>query len=486
MVTMAGATGHPPTVKIEPVKESLTEKQKYEKMWDIDDYRAVAPGEQTAMLFLEQAKPKKGSTCIDYGCGTGRGGLMTALMGGLEVRLVDFASNCLDEEVKTTINNHPDRLYFTEWDLTKRMPFTSMYGFCTDVMEHIPPEDVDKVLANILLSSQHVFFQICNTPDHMGQRIGHPLHLTVESYDWWLKKLRDQNCVIHWSHDEEGQYSFFYVTSWADMDDIDYDGKVNTEQDELLENVKTNIKGNWQRVHPHPIQSTEIMLICGGPSLNDFTDEIIELRAKGMPMVTTNGTYNWAIANGMKPSMQLMIDAREFNKRFVTPVIDDCKYMVASQCHPKVFENLPEDRTYLWHVGAQDAMTEVLDEHYDWWFPTPGGSTVTLRGLCLLRMLGFHKIHVYGFDSCYREDEHHAYEQPENDYAGMRLAIGCGGTRTFFCTPWMYTQAEEFIRMMGKFVDDELSLNIKGDGLIAHIIETGAALYALDKDKDEE
>lgn len=484
MTMLAGAKGHPPTVKIEPVK--LTEKQKYEKMWDIEDYRKVAPGEQFAMLFLEQAKPPRGATCIDYGCGTGRGGQLAALMGGLNVRLVDFASNCLDEEVKGTVQNNPDRMQFTEWDLTKRMPFSAMYGYCTDVMEHIPTEDVPKVLANILLSSQHVFFAICNTPDHMGQRINHPLHLTVKPYEWWLKKLREQNVVVHWSQNEQDQYSFFYVSSWADMDDVDYDGKLNTEESELIDHIRQNIKGEWQRVHPHPVQSTEIMLICGGPSLNDYTDEIIELRAKGMPMVTTNGTYNWAIANGMKPSMQLIIDGREFNKRFVTPVVDDCKYMIASQCHPAVLENLPEERTYLWHVGfcSNDEVVKMLDERYDWWFPTPGGSTVTLRGLCLLRMLGFHKIHVYGFDSCYREDEHHAYDQPENDYVGMRIPVGCGGTRTFLCAPWMYTQAEEFIRMMSKFVDDELQLNVKGDGLIAHIIETGAKAYALEKDEE--
>ena len=482
MTMLAGAKGHPPTVKIEPVK--LTEQAKYEKMWEIDDYRKVAPGEQMFMHFIQQVKPKAGSTLIDFGCGTGRGGTMLALMGGLNVRLVDFAANCLDEEVKLTIQNHPDRMQFTQWDLTKKMPFSAVYGYCTDVMEHIPTEDVDRVLANVLLSAQHVFFQICNTPDHMGERIGHPLHLTVKPYEWWVKKLREQNVAVHWSHNENDSYSFFYVSSWADMDAVEYDARLNASDDEIVSNIRTNIQGDWLRVQPHPMQSTEIMMLCGGPSLNDYTDEIIKLRAQGMPMVTTNGTYNWAIANGMNPSMQLLIDAREFNNRFVRPIVDGCKYMIASQCHPSVFENLPPERTYLWHVGHSDKeeVHKMLDERYDWWFPTPGGSTVTLRGLCLLRMLGFHKIHMYGFDSCYRDDEHHAYEQPENDYAGLRIPVGCGGTRTFMCAPWMYTQAEEFIKMMARFVDDELSLNVKGDGLIAHIIETGAELYAMEKD----
>lgn len=231
------------------------------------------------------------------------------------------------------------------------------------------------------------------------------------------------------------------------------------------------------------------MMVCGGPSLNDFEDEIIKLRAEGMPMVTTNGTYNWAIERGMKPSLQLIIDAREFNKRFVRPVVDGCRYLIASQCHPEVLKGLPKDRTWLWHVsGVEEGVGDLLDELYpEWWFPVPGGSTVTLRGLCLLRMLGFSKIHMYGFDSCYRDGEHHAYAQPENNYEGMRIPVSlgsCGGNRTFWCDAWMYTQATEFIdqvRLMG----DELQLNVKGDGLIAHIIETGAkAAYADEKHED--
>ena len=484
MTIVTGAVGHPPKVKIE--KAPLSEKEKYEKMWAIDDYRIVAPGENTAMLFLEQAKPKKDSTCVDFGCGTGRGGFMAALMGGLKMTLVDFASNCLDEEVKAAVETQPERLRFVEEDLSKPLSVHGIYGYCTDVMEHIPPEQVDQVLTNILLSAQHVFFQICNTPDHMGQRIGHSLHLTVEPYEWWLKKFRDLNCVIHWSHNEQDQYSYFYLTSWATRAEIEYVGSVNTDLEERIANVKTNIKsGDWQRIHPHPTQPTEIMLIAGGPSLNDYTDEIIKLRAEGMPMITTNGTYNWAIANGMTPSMQLILDAREFNNRFVLPVVDDCKYMIAAQCHPSVFKNLPEDRTYLWHVGlGEEEVNEILDEAFDWWFPSPGGSTVTLRGLCLLRMLGFHKIHVYGFDSCYRDDEHHAYQQAENDNRHLKIRVGCGGTRTFLCDPWMYTQADEFIKMI-KLFGDELELDVKGDGLIAHIIETGANLVAPEEESED-
>lgn len=483
MSAKAGTKTYPPSVKQQPCLKT-DEQRKYEKMWKIDDYRAVAPGEQSVQIFLKQAKPKPGSTLIDFGCGTGRGGTALALFGKLNVTLMDFAENCLDEWVANACENQ-DSLRFVQHDLNKISPVTAEYGYCTDVMEHIPPEEVDQVLANILLAAKNVFFMISTQPDRMGERIGEPLHLTVQPYEWWLKKFREQGCMVHWSHDANGEACLFYVTSWASMDEIEVKGCVNTDIEQCKKNIRANAEAGWNHIHPHILQETEVMMICGGPSLTDYTDEIIELRSKGMPMITTNGTYNWAIEHGMTPSMQMIIDGREFNKRFVRPVVDDCKYMIASQCHPAVLEGLPKDRTWLWHVsGVEDGVGDLLDELYpDWWFPVPGGSTVTLRGLCLLRMLGFHKIHMYGFDSCYREDLHHAYPQPENDYHSVKIPVSCGGTKTFMCDAWMYTQAEEFIQMV-KLFGHEIDLNIKGDGLIAHIIETGAKLYALEKDED--
>ena len=467
-----------PTVTI-----GKTEKKKYEEMWEREEYRAFSPGEYAASDFLQQAKPLPNSSCIDFGCGTGRGSLMLALLGRMIVTMVDFASNALDEDVRNALETQPDRLKWIEADLSKHIPVKASYGYCTDVMEHIPPEQIDAVLKNILQAAQHVYFQISCEQDHCGALIGEHLHLTVQPYEWWLKKLREHGAVVHFSSkDDNGQGCRFYVTSWANFEEVEYDGKVNTDPEQVLKNIRTNVScGKWQESVPHDTQDTEIMMLCGGPSLIDFEDEIIKLRAEGMPLVTCNGTYNWAIERGMKPSLQMILDARAFNKRFLRPVIDGCKYFIASQCDPELFQDMPEDRTYLWHcTGSEEAARELDSLYENFWFPIPGGSTVTLRGLCLLRMLGFHKIHMYGFDSCYRDDKHHAYPQPENEYNYRRVIPVSVGGRVFQCDPWMLCQAQEWMQMVGLF-GDEIDLNVKGDGLIAHIINTGAVMSDLEE-----
>jgi hypothetical protein len=214
----------------------------------------------------------------------------------------------------------------------------------------------------------------------------------------------------------------------------------------------------------------QVMILGGGPSLAMFEDEIKTKRAAGHKLVTLNGAYNWALEHGLTPSATIVVDARPFNKRFVTPVIEDCRYLIASQVHPSVLEGLPEDRTFLWHSGG-DLIKEDLDARYDLWWTIPGGTTVLLRAIPMLRMLGFRTFHLYGCDSCLMDGEHHAYAQPEND--STAIAVTAAG-RTFWCHPWMFAQAESFmdlIRAMG----EDIELQVAGDGLLAWLLKAAAA-----------
>jgi len=168
----------------------LTEKDKYTAMWNYDEYRGCAPGEFCADKFLEVVKPD--SSIIDFGCGTGRGALAIH-NAGHDVLCIDFASNCRDEAAEI--------LPFIEWDLTQVIPIGAKYGYCTDVMEHIPPEDVEKVITNIMNSVTEAFFQISLVDDVCGTLIGHPLHLSVHPYSWWMELFPQMGYAIMWSED---------------------------------------------------------------------------------------------------------------------------------------------------------------------------------------------------------------------------------------------------------------------------------------------
>jgi len=458
----------PPTVSVKPAKKpTLSEKDKYLEMWKHDAYRKYAPGEALASKFVSWARPPKGSTVIDFGCGTGRGSILISLLTGCKMIMLDFAENCLDEDMADAVKNQ-ELLEFHVHDLTELPEYRAKYGYCTDVMEHIPEEDVEKVLRNITKSAEKVFFNISLQHDSCGQLIGEELHVTVKPAGWWIQKFRDLDCVIY-NSETHGSDLLLYVSAWNDASELVKRGTLNTTEDKMVENVRINTSKGYTQVHPYNKNDLEIMVLGGGPSLLDFKDEIIEKRKAGMALVTTNGAYNEVISWGLTPSAQVVVDSRPFNKRFVEPVVPNCKYMLASQCDPSMFEGIPHDQIYIWHAALNESVEQALDEAYAGeWYPVPGGSTVTLRAITLFRLLGYAKMHIYGFDSCLRGTQHHAYVQKENDdKQEVTVTIG---DKLFTCHAWMASQAQEFIDQM-KLLSDEVEIAVYGDGLIAEILK---------------
>jgi len=178
--------------------DQLSEQDKYRLMWMFPDYRKVSPGEHIADFYVHKFKPK--GKVIDFGCGTGRGSIRLK-EAGLEPLLIDFADNCRDEEA----SDFP----FLEWDLTEEIPGQAEHGFCTDVMEHIPTDDIDIVIKNIMATVDNCFFQISTVDDIGGELIGATLHHTVKSHKWWYRTFKNLGFTVEWEHDLEIASSFY-------------------------------------------------------------------------------------------------------------------------------------------------------------------------------------------------------------------------------------------------------------------------------------
>lgn len=161
------------------------ETAKYEKIWALPEYANYSPGEELAQAFLDMAKPSPFSKIIDIGCGSGKGALA---LSDYRVTLLDLTRDGLVEEARS--------LPFVKRSIWESWNGTWDYGYCTDVMEHLPPEYTMLAIKNVLQHCRKAFFQICFLPDHFGQKIGEPLHLTVCPFEWWLAHFKEFGHVI--------------------------------------------------------------------------------------------------------------------------------------------------------------------------------------------------------------------------------------------------------------------------------------------------
>lgn len=262
------------------------------------------------------------------------------------------------------------------------------------------------------------------------------------------------------------------------------DINVNVADEVLMTQVAHNIRLGLPQLKPYLPNKDTVAVVCGGPSLNETKKELVEAVWQGAKIVALNNSYNWCLEQNLKPSAMIMLDAREFNTRFVERPVLGCKYLLASQCHPKAFEICKNREVFLWHAcSGGEPEFEMLKKFYWGYFYTVGdGTTVGIRAMPLLRMLGYERFILFGFDSCYLDGDHHAYDQMENDIDARIPVWLCPKDREdlsqhFICAPWHVKQAEDFLKLI-KEKGNIFRLDVRGRGLIAAIMRIAAQLGA--------
>ena len=257
----------------------------------------------------------------------------------------------------------------------------------------------------------------------------------------------------------------------------------NVPDDQLLANVKQAIRRGHPQVQRQPYKPERVCLVGSGPSLAETFDELRQLVFEGAHLVTVNGAYHWCLERNLKPNAQIVLDARPSNARFLVPDVPKCRYYLASQCDPASFDAV-DGREFVgvYHaIGGDGPVKDELDAYYlQHWHGVMGGTTVITRAIGVLRMLGYLRFDLFGVDSCWMGDQHHAFDQPENE-ADKRFTFTVAPTdapekaRVFQCAPWHAKQVEDFLLII-QTSGDHFLLNVHGDGLLAYMLNTAAEL----------
>lgn len=166
--------------------EIVSERAKYMQAWAWPGYRRQADGDAVVELAFQRMGCAPGDTIIDWGCGTGRPALKLQAL-GLRVTCFDIAPNCLDADIALPL------VVGCLWSPPRGLE--ADYGFCTDVLEHLPTERVPAALAAIKARSRAAaFLQVDTAADICGAKLNPPqvLHLTVQPREWWEAEIGKQ------------------------------------------------------------------------------------------------------------------------------------------------------------------------------------------------------------------------------------------------------------------------------------------------------
>jgi hypothetical protein len=260
---------------------------------------------------------------------------------------------------------------------------------------------------------------------------------------------------------------------------------VNQQAWIIRSNVRRNIRRQIPQLAPHnPQPNQHIAIVGGGWSLNDpvVYEELRSLYFEGVKLVALNGAARWLMERNLRPSLHIVLDSRAQNIAFVRDPIPGCRYMLASQCDPSLFDACEDRDTTIFHLHSEDEenarrpdpISKRIDSFYNGrWTKVPTAGTVGVVAPMLCRILGFEFQHIFGLDSCYDQatGNHHAYPQALNDGEGS--VDFSSGDRVFHCSAWQASQAQTFMDMLSAY-GNVLQIEVHGDGLIAHMIKQAA------------
>jgi len=215
-------------------------------------------------------------------------------------------------------------------------------------------------------------------------------------------------------------------------------GKCVADDETLFQNMENAVaRGYPQVLRQESPKNGMITLVASGPSVAGQLDVIREM-AKTSLIVAIKDAHDWLIDNGVVPDYALAIDPQEHRISFYKPN-HGVEYMIASQCHKAMFDNLEGHKVTIWHpyvMKDQDRPKNSL--------LIGGGTTSGLRAISLFYVLGWRHFALFGFDSCLDGDKLRVNGSglKEGDQI-TEIRIDQEG-ETFYCNAAMALQAEHF------------------------------------------
>jgi hypothetical protein len=230
------------------------------------------------------------------------------------------------------------------------------------------------------------------------------------------------------------------------------------------DNIRRNIARGLPMVTPDAAErgSDVMKLVCFGPSLADNWEHI---KVDEGDVWTVSGANRYLCRRGIQSQFHLEADPRPHKADLLRGACQTTVYLIASRCHPTMFEALSGKRVLLYHVYGEDER-ETLDDVAFGAFRVPPAWSMGNTALNIGMLLGYKKFVIYGMDGSFAEDGRQHPDDHPNE-ARIVTSYTVDGQRRFISSPDHLVAAECFIRLMRE--QPYGTFEFVGDGLIPYM-----------------
>ncbi len=182
-------------------------------------------------------------------------------------------------------------------------------------------------------------------------------------------------------------------------------------------------------------------------------------------VIACNSAHDFLISKGIVPKYAMIWDANPIMKDILKTPHKDVTYLIASRCHPSVFEKLKDFKVLVWHALGSDGIEAHLSRLGKMEPMIAGGSSSVMRAIYVAAALGYTKeMHIFGVcDENDGKNTHVIGSLINQNFMKIRI---CG--RWFNTTSWIAMQAGDAKAIFPILQKIGVKLSVHGRGLLPY------------------
>jgi hypothetical protein len=235
--------------------------------------------------------------------------------------------------------------------------------------------------------------------------------------------------------------------------------EVSVSKKEIVEHRKHACSLGLPRLEYLEPHKRKIAIVCSGPSVKEHLED---LRSFDGEILAVSGAHEYLIKNEIPFQIFSNMDPKENIINYVATKQDDVTYYLASNCHPKLFEYLKDNKVVLFHIHT-DGITYPEDEH-----KIIVGAGSVMGAIRVAKALGYRDLHLFGNDCSY-VDKYYVMDEHKPKVAVSDAVVVQCDDKSYETNLQLLGIVNDFV-LLYETLTNNATIKIYGDGLFKAVM----------------